>query len=57
MSALNFACICLLMSPQELQHQMGLFYQHTVTLNTFLVDSLTLEQTLLLNVACEWTCL
>lgn len=34
---------------------MGLFYQHVVTLNTFLADSLTLDQLLMLNVACEWS--
>jgi hypothetical protein len=41
---------CLL---QDLKRTMSLYYRLVVSLNIFLADTLTLEQALLLNVACE----
>jgi hypothetical protein len=38
---------------QELQGTLSLYYRLLVNINIFLADTLTLEQALLLNVACE----
>lgn len=38
---------------ERLQHQVGLYCRQIVNLNIFLVNSLTLEQLLVLNVGCE----
>jgi hypothetical protein len=40
--------------PQDLQRQVKLYFRSVVNLNIFLADTLTLDQALLLNVACEW---
>lgn len=47
-------CCCLHPCLQELQRQFALYYRTVVNLNIFLADTLTLEQALMLNVACKW---
>lgn len=52
-------CAAVLLLPvavldlQDLQRQVKLYFRSVTNLNIFLADTLTLDQALLLNVACE----
>lgn len=45
---------CAVLDLQDLQRQVKLYFCSVTNLSIFLADTLTLDQALLLNVACEW---